>query len=121
MPYYDVLHNGLPFSKILKMKTLRRVVRQFSEHEDAATAVRRPHATVPARDLEMIVAYFAPMGSILKRIGAIAARGRARIIIPSKSDNPPTIDAARSTDARPPLGSRIPYSADQASFEVLAR
>ena len=53
-----------------------------------------------ANDLQMIVAYFAPMGGILKRIGSVAARGRARLIIPAKSDNPPTIDAARSTYTR---------------------
>ncbi len=48
----------------------------------------------------MMVAYFAPMGGILDRIGAVARRGRARVIIPAKSDNPPTVDAARSTYSR---------------------
>jgi len=112
MPYYDALMDW-SLSKNSKMKTLRRVVRQFSEHEGrlqwlfgGPMQLKSPwglatlHDLAAARDLEMIVAYFAPMGSILKRIGAIAARGRARIIIPSKSDNPPTIDAARSTYAR---------------------
>ena len=34
-----------------------------------------------ASDLEMIAAYFAPMGGMLKRIGARRRRGRARVII----------------------------------------
>jgi cardiolipin synthase len=37
---------------------------------------------------------------VVKRIGAVARRGRARVIVPAKSDNPPTVDAARSTYAR---------------------
>jgi cardiolipin synthase A/B len=112
MPYYDALMDW-SLAKRSRLKTLRAVVRRFSEHEGPlqwlfggpmqlkspwGLATLRDLST--ARDLEMVVAYFAPMGSILKRIGAVAARGRARVIIPSKSDNPPTIDAARSTYAR---------------------
>ena len=48
----------------------------------------------------MMVAYFAPMGGILDRIGAVGRRGRARVMIPAKSDNHATVDAARSTYAR---------------------
>lgn len=48
----------------------------------------------------MIAAYFAPMGGMLRRIGRVARRGRARIITAAKSDNRATIDAARSTYAR---------------------
>ena len=112
MPYYDALMSW-SLSKQSRMKTLRRVVREFSEHEGTLQWLfggpmqrRSPwglatlHDLSTTRDLEMIVAYFAPMGSILKRIGAVAARGRCRVVIPSKSDNPPTIDAARSTYAR---------------------
>jgi cardiolipin synthase len=112
MPYYDALMTW-SLTKRSRLKTLRAVVRNFSEHEGTLQwlfggpmQLKSPwglatlHDLSRARDLEMIVAYFAPMGSILKRIGAIAARGRVRIIIPSKSDNPATIDAARSTYAR---------------------
>ena len=49
----------------------------------------RPCTTCAAASgLDMIAAYFAPMGGILKRIGALAARGQARIVIAAKSDNP---------------------------------
>jgi cardiolipin synthase len=112
LPYYDALMNW-SLAKNSRLKTLRAVVRHFSEHEGplqwlfgGPMQLKSPwglatlHDLSTTRDLEMIVAYFAPMGGILKRIGAIAARGRARIIIPCKSDNPPTVDAARSTYAR---------------------
>jgi len=100
-------------AKRSRLKTLRAVVRNYSEHDGPlqwlfggpmqlkspwGLATLRDLSTT--RDLEMIVAYFAPLGGTLKRIGAIASRGRARIIIPCKSDNPPTVDAARSTYAR---------------------
>lgn len=111
-PYYDALMNWA-LDKRSKLKTLRAVVRRFSEQEGqlqwlygGPMQIKSPwglatlHDLAAARDLEMIVAYFAPMGGILRRIGAVAARGRARVVIPAKSDNPPTIDAARSTYAR---------------------
>jgi cardiolipin synthase len=53
-----------------------------------------------ARDLQMIAAYFAPMNGMIRRIAAIAERGRVRIITAAKSDNRATIDAARSTYKR---------------------
>jgi cardiolipin synthase len=92
---------------------LREVVRRYSESEGrlqwlfgGPMQLKSPWGLATLRDLaaasdlEMMVAYFAPMGGILDRIGAVARRGRARIIIPAKSDNPPTIDAARSTYGR---------------------
>jgi cardiolipin synthase len=48
-----------------------------------------------ARRLDMIFAYFAPPGAMIRRIGKIGRRGRARIINASKSDNNATIAAAR--------------------------
>jgi cardiolipin synthase len=111
-PYYDALMTWA-LAKRSRLKTLRAVVRNYSESEGplqwlfgGPMQLKSPwglatlHDLATTRDLEMIVAYFAPMGSILKRIGAIGVRGRVRIIIPSKSDNPATIDAARSTYAR---------------------
>ena len=112
VPYYDALMRWSR-GKRSKLKTLRSVVRRYSEQDGrlrwlfgGPMQVKSPwglatlHDIAAASDLEMIVAYFAPMGGILNRIGAVAARGRARIIIPSKSDNPQTIDAARSTYSR---------------------
>ena len=112
VPYYDALI-GWALKRNSRMKTLRAVVRRFSEHEGplqwqyggpmqlkSPWALATIHDLSRTRDLEMIVAYFAPMGGMLRRIGDVARRGRARIILPSKSDNRPTIDAARSTYSR---------------------
>jgi len=49
------------------------------------------------RDVEMIAAYFAPTWAMLRRIGRVGNRGRARIITAAKSDNHATIAAARYT------------------------
>ena len=112
LPYYDALM-AWSLGKRSKLKTLRAVVRQYSEHHGplqwlfgGPMQLKSPWGLATLRDLaaasdlEMMCAYFAPMGGILDRIGAVARRGRARVMVPAKSDNPPTIDAARSTYAR---------------------
>ncbi len=53
-----------------------------------------------ARNLEMIFAYFAPTGAMLRRIGSVGRRGRARLIMAAKSDNNATIAAARHSYGR---------------------
>jgi len=50
--------------------------------------------------LDMIFAYFAPPGAMLRRIGRLGRRGRARIITAAKSDNNATIAAARDSYSR---------------------
>ncbi|MFL6760002.1 phospholipase D-like domain-containing protein [Sphingomonas sp.] len=50
--------------------------------------------------LDMIFAYFAPPSAMLRRIGRLGRRGRARIITAAKSDNNATIAAARSSYSR---------------------
>jgi len=110
--YYDALMSWA-LNRRSRMKTLRAVVRRFSEHEGplqwqyggpmqlkSPWALATIHDLARANDLEMIAAYFAPMGGMLKRIGQVARRGRARVITAAKSDNRATIDAARSTYAR---------------------
>ena len=110
--YYDALMSWA-LNRRSRMKTLRAVVRRFSEHRGplqwqyggpmqfrSPWALATIHDLAKASDLEMIAAYFAPMGGMLKRIGAVARRGRARIITAAKSDNRATIDAARSTYKR---------------------
>ena len=47
--------------------------------------------------LDMIFAYFAPPGAMLRRIGRLGRRGRVRIITAAKSDNNATIAAARNS------------------------
>jgi cardiolipin synthase len=50
--------------------------------------------------LDMIFAYFAPPGAMLRRIGRLGRRGQARIITAAKSDNNATIAAARHSYSR---------------------
>lgn len=52
------------------------------------------------RQLDMIFAYFAPPGAMVRRIGRLGRRGRARIITAAKSDNNSTIAAARHSYSR---------------------
>jgi len=53
-----------------------------------------------ARQLDMIFAYWAPPGTMLRRIGQVARRGQARIVTAAKSDNDATIAAARHSYSR---------------------
>ena len=48
------------------------------------------------RRLDMVMAYFSPPKSLLKRIGRIARDGEARLVMAGKSDNAATIGASRS-------------------------
>ncbi|HET7604998.1 MAG TPA: phosphatidylserine/phosphatidylglycerophosphate/cardiolipin synthase family protein [Sphingomicrobium sp.] len=48
-----------------------------------------------ARKLDLIFAYFAPPGAMIRRIGKVGRRGRARIINAARSDNIATVAAAR--------------------------
>jgi cardiolipin synthase len=50
--------------------------------------------------LDMVFAYFAPPGAMIRRIGQLGRRGRARIITAAKSDNDATIAAARHSYSR---------------------
>ena len=49
-----------------------------------------------ARRLDVMMAYFSPPKRLLKRIGAIATRGKATLVMAGKSDNAATIGASRS-------------------------
>jgi cardiolipin synthase len=53
-----------------------------------------------ARRLDMIFAYWAPPGAMLRRIGKVARRGQVRIINAARSDNNATIAAARHSYSR---------------------
>jgi cardiolipin synthase A/B len=53
-----------------------------------------------AHTLEMIFAYFAPTGAMIRRIGAVGRRGGARLVMAAKSDNTATIAAARHSYGR---------------------
>lgn len=47
------------------------------------------------RRLDMTMAYFSPGQGVLRRLGRLARRGKARFIMAAKSDNPATIGASR--------------------------
>jgi cardiolipin synthase len=53
------------------------------------------HDLERARRLDMIAAYFSPGQGMLRRIGRAGARGEARLLFPSRSDNAATVGAAR--------------------------
>lgn len=48
-----------------------------------------------ARQLDMAMAYFSPGQGLLRRLGRVARRGRARFIMAGRSDNAATIGASR--------------------------
>jgi cardiolipin synthase A/B len=98
-----------------KLRDLRKIVKRHSQtagflqwkfsgpigrkHSWPASLVRE---LTDARSVEIISAYFAPPGSLLRRFGRIArkAGGSVRIITAAKSDNNATIAAARHTYSR---------------------
>jgi cardiolipin synthase len=109
VPYYDAL---LAWSrkKASRIRELRAIIRRFSETSGrlqwqfgGPMRMLSPWAASTARDLaqgcdvEIIAAYFAPPGSMLKRIARAGRKGRARVITAAKSDNTATIAAARFT------------------------
>jgi cardiolipin synthase len=108
-PYYDKLM-GWALTKGARIRDLNRLIHLYSENHGVLqwtlggpTRGLSPWATATSRDLlssrdvEMIAAYFAPTWAMLRRIGRIGQKGRARIITAAKSDNHATIAAARYT------------------------
>jgi cardiolipin synthase A/B len=109
VPYYDELI-GWTLVKGARIRALNRIIHRYSENHGVLqwtfggpTRGLSPWATATSRDLlssrdvEMIAAYFAPTWAMLRRIGRVGRRGRARIITAAKSDNHATIAAARYT------------------------
>lgn len=96
-----------------KLRSLRRMVGQFSDSRgplqwkfSGPLSLRNSWWRSIGRDirngscLDMIFAYFAPPGGMIRRIGRLGMRGRARIITAAKSDNNATIAAARHSYSR---------------------
>ncbi|MBA3667618.1 MAG: phosphatidylserine/phosphatidylglycerophosphate/cardiolipin synthase family protein [Sphingomonas sp.] len=109
VPYFDALF-GWAIIKGAKIRPLNRIIHLHSENHGplqwtlgGPTRGLSPWALATSRDLlsskdvAMIAAYFSPTWAMLRRIGRVAGRGRARIITASKSDNNATIAAARYT------------------------
>jgi cardiolipin synthase len=110
--YFDTLFRwstqGRP-----KLKYARRRLAEFSEWRgplqwkfSGPLSMRNSWWRTIGRDirrgqrLDMVFAYFAPPGAMLRRIGRLGKRGRARIITAAKSDNNATIAAARHSYSR---------------------
>jgi cardiolipin synthase len=53
-----------------------------------------------ATRIDMIFAYWAPPGAMLRRIGRVGRRGTARVVTAARSDNNATIAAARHSYGR---------------------
>lgn len=98
---YTVNHDG-------KLLMLRRIIREWPVDDTPvewlvggptqrlspwARAVRRDLDA--ARTVDMVMAYFSPGQGMLRRLGRVAARGRARFVMAGKSDNAATIGASR--------------------------
>jgi cardiolipin synthase len=96
-----------------KLRSLRRMLAEFSEWRgplqwkfSGPLSVRNSWwRSIGAdirrgRQLDMIFAYFAPPGAMLRRIGRLGRRGRARIVTAARSDNNATIAAARHSYSR---------------------
>lgn len=110
-PYYDALMDWAG-SRNSKIRDLRALIHCFSETtgklqwQYGGPMRLSPWANSTCRDLsrgcdvEMIAAYFAPPGGMLRRIARVGRTGRARIITAAKSDNFATIAAARFTYGR---------------------
>jgi cardiolipin synthase len=105
--YFDALFRWAE-SDDLSIRKLRRVLSRHSTSDGALhwlfggpTRRLSPWARsvkadmLRAKRLDMIMAYFAPSWSAMRRIFGIARRGRVRIVNTGKSDNRATIGAAR--------------------------
>ena len=95
------------------LRSLRRMVAEYNEWRgplqwkfSGPLSVRNSWWRSIGRDmkrahrLELVFAYFAPPGAMIRRIGRVGRRGRARIINAAKSDNIATVGAARHSYSR---------------------
>jgi cardiolipin synthase len=96
-----------------KLRSLRRTLGEYSEWRgplqwkfSGPLSMRNSWWRSIGRDmkkakrLDMIFAYFAPPSAMVRRIGRVGRRGRARIINAAKSDNGATVAAARHSYSR---------------------
>lgn len=107
--YFDAVLHWARTPKA-RMRDLRRALRRWSQTAGPVrwliggpTQRLNPWARAVkndlliARQLDIIAAYFIPNPAMLRRIGAVARRGAARVVTAARSDNLSTIAAARHT------------------------
>lgn len=105
--YFDRLHAWTK-QPHAQWRTIRRLIRQWDPGEGKVglllggpTSRLSPWARSVSLDLkhgerlDMIMAYFSPAQSLLRRIGRIACKGDTRLVLAGKSDNGATIGATR--------------------------
>jgi cardiolipin synthase len=110
--YFDALFRWSTRTNA-KLRSLRRLLGEYTEWRGALQwkfsgplSMRNSWWRSIGRDirrgrrLDMIFAYFAPPGAMVRRIGRLGGRGHARIITACKSDNNATIAAARHSYSR---------------------
>ncbi len=110
--YFDMVFRWSKREKA-KLRSLRRLVGEFSEWRgplqwkfSGPLSMRNSWWRSIGRDLkgastlDMIFAYFAPPGAMLRRIGRVGYHGRARVLTAARSDNNATIAAARHSYSR---------------------
>jgi len=110
--YFDTIFRWSK-RKRATLRSLRRMVGEYSEWRgplqwkfSGPLSMRNSWWRSIGRDmnratrLDMMFAYFAPPGAMLRRIGRIGRRGCARVITAAKSDNNATIAAARHSYSR---------------------
>ncbi len=110
--YFDALFRW-SLRKNGKLRSLRRLVAEHSQWRgpvqwkfSGPLSMRNSWWRSIGRDLnrgsslDMIFAYFAPPGAMVRRIGRVGRRGCARIITSARSDNDATIAAARHSYSR---------------------
>ena len=110
--YFDGLFRWSKRSKS-KLRSLRRMLAEYNEWRgplqwkfSGPLSMRNSWWRSIGRDmknarrLDMIFAYFAPPGAMLRRIGRVGRRGRARVINAAKSDISAAIAAARHSYSR---------------------
>jgi cardiolipin synthase A/B len=110
--YFDTLFRWSKRGKA-RLGSLRRMIGEFSEWRgplqwkfSGPLSMRNSWWRSIGRDLktaqqlDMIFAYWAPPGAMLRRVGRVVRRGRARIVTAALSDNDATIAAARHSFSR---------------------
>jgi cardiolipin synthase A/B len=96
-----------------KLRSLKRMVAEYNEWRgplqwkfSGPMSMRNSWWRSIGRDLkrahraDLIFAYFAPPAAMIRRIGRVGRRGRARVINAAKSDNIATVAAARHSYSR---------------------
>lgn len=106
--WFDQLH-GWALNPQARLRGMRRLVRKWQAGDGPVRLLvggptRGPSgwahhiggALKKARRLDMMMAYFSPPPHLSRRIGQVARRGDARVVMSGRSDNGATVGASRA-------------------------